>query len=65
METGTIVSGGVNRSSPPQAKIALFMHRFRGRDDVFARPSSARSGKSGYTPACANEWVRDFATSPA
>ena len=59
------MSGGVNRSSPPQAKIALFMHRFRGRDDVFARRfESARSGKSGYTPACANEWVRGLCDKP-
>ena len=56
---------GVNRSSPPEAKIALFMHRFRGRDDVYARRfESARSGKSGYTPACANEWVRGLCDKP-
>ncbi|MBI4516911.1 MAG: DEAD/DEAH box helicase family protein [Deltaproteobacteria bacterium] len=39
------------------AKLALFRTLFRGREDVFPRRwENARSGKSGYSPACANEW---------
>ena len=35
----------------------LFRSLFRGREDVFARRwESRRTGKSGYSPACANEW---------
>jgi len=50
----------VNNQSPPAAKIALFRSLFRGRDDVYPRRfESRRTGKSGYQPACANEWVRD------
>jgi superfamily II DNA or RNA helicase len=38
-------------------KVALFRRLFRGRTDVFpVRWESRTSGKSGYAPACANEW---------
>lgn len=38
-------------------KVALFRRLFRGRTDVYpVRWDSTTSGKSGYTPACANEW---------
>ena len=49
----------VTRLSPPEAKIALFRSLFRGRDDVYPRRfESRKTGKSGYQPACANEWAR-------
>ena len=36
----------------------LFRAMFRGREDVYARRYvSAKSGKSGYSPACAVEWA--------
>jgi superfamily II DNA or RNA helicase/very-short-patch-repair endonuclease len=51
--------GPVNNHSPPAAKIALFRSLFRGRDDIYPRRfESLRTGKSGYQPACANEWAR-------
>src|SRR5579859_829228 len=38
-------------------KIALFRELFRGRTDVYpARWESKSTGKSGYAPACTNEW---------
>lgn len=38
-------------------KIALFRSLFRGRTDIYPlRWESKTSGKSGYTPVCANEW---------
>ena len=38
-------------------KIALFRHLFRGRPDVYPiRWESKKTGKSGYAPACTNEW---------
>ena len=38
-------------------KVALFGRLFRGRTDVYpVRWESKNSGKSGYAPACANEW---------
>jgi len=51
----------VHRHSPPEAKIALFRSLFRGRDDVYPRRfESRKTGKYGYQPVCANEWVRDL-----
>ena len=47
----------VTSASPAADKIALFRSLFVGRADVFPRRwENARSGKSGYAPACANEW---------
>jgi len=38
-------------------KVALFRHLFRGRTDIYPiRWESKSTGKSGYSPACANEW---------
>jgi len=51
--------GPVNNHSPPAAKIALFRSLFRGREDIYPRRfESRKTGKSGYQPACANEWAR-------
>ena len=42
---------------PTAQKLALFGRLFRGRPDVFpVRWESKTTGKSGYAPACANEW---------
>jgi hypothetical protein len=39
-------------------KVALFRSLFRGREEIFPRRwENAKIGKSGYSPACANEWV--------
>ena len=51
--------------SSPEEKIRLFQSRFRGREDVFAkRFENRRTGKSGYAPACRNEWVRGICNKP-
>lgn len=55
----------VNNHSSPEEKIAFFRSLFRGREDVFARRwQSAASGKSGYSPACANEWKPGLCPKP-
>ena len=42
-------------------KVRYFMSLFRGRADVFAKRWEKKDGsKSGYSPACKNEWVRGF-----
>jgi len=57
--------GCVHLQSPSQAKIALFRSLFRGREDVFARRfESRKTGKSGYAPACGNEWIRGICEKP-
>lgn len=46
-------------------KVALFGALFRGRTDVYPRRwENARTGKSGYSPHCANEWKRDVCRKP-
>ena len=49
----------VNQQSSAEVKIRLFRSLFRGREDVYPRRfESRKTGKSGYAPACSNEWVR-------
>ncbi len=65
MPPWTSTRGPIDRTSTPQAKIALFRSLFRGRDDVYARRfESRKTGKSGYAPACSNEWVRGVCEKP-
>jgi hypothetical protein len=60
-----LVAPAVDRHSGASAKIALFRSLFRGRDDVYPRRfESRKTGKSGYAPACANEWVRGICEKP-
>lgn len=60
------MSMAVSQSSPAHAKIALFRSLFRGREDVYARRfQSRKTGKSGYAPACAHEWLRGVCEKPA
>lgn len=48
----------VRAHSSAQEKIELFLSVFKGREDVYARRyHSTKTGKSGYTPVCKNEWV--------
>ena len=56
----------VDYSSSPTAKITLFRSLFRGRDDVYSRRfESRKTGKSGYQPACGNEWMPGLCRKPA
>lgn len=49
----------------PHEKVALFRSLFRGRTDVFpVRWESKTTGKSGYAPACLNEWVAGICHKP-
>ena len=55
----------VTGQTPVPAKIALFRSLFRGREDVYPRRfESRKTGRSGYQPACANEWIRGVCEKP-
>lgn len=55
----------VTNHSPPEEKIALFRGLFRGREDVYPRRfENRKTGKSGYSPVCGNEWVRGVCEKP-
>jgi hypothetical protein len=60
-----VISRAVDQTSSSEAKIALFRSLFRGRDDVYPRRfESRKTGRAGYAPACANEWVRGVCEKP-
>lgn len=44
--------------------LQLFISLFQGRADVFAKRWENRQGRSGYSPACRNEWVRGICRKP-
>ena len=49
----------------PQEKIALFLHLFGCRRDVYPkRWENLKTSKSGYAPACRNEWKPGICKKP-
>ena len=46
-------------------KVAIFQRLFKGRSDMYpVRWESRTSGKSGYAPACGNEWKPGICEKP-
>ena len=59
------LNDAIDQRSPPDAKIALFRALFRGREDVYPRRyESRKTGRTGYQPVCANEWVQGICEKP-
>ena len=55
----------ITHDSPTTEKIKLFRSFFRGREDVYPRRfENRKTNKSGYAPACNNEWVRGICEKP-
>ena len=55
----------VNQQSSPQEKVALFRSYFKGREDIYPkRFESIKTGRSGYSPVCGNEWVKGVCEKP-
>jgi superfamily II DNA or RNA helicase len=55
----------LNANANPAEKIQLFMSLFKGRNDVYAKRWESKDGtRSGYSPACRNEWKRDLCGKP-
>lgn len=50
--------------APQKDNITIFRSLFRGREDVFPIRWENKQGRSGYSPACANEWNRLFCKKP-
>lgn len=59
IETDLITNG-----SSPDKKVAFFQSLFRGREDVYPVRWQGKNGKSGYSPACANEWKQAVCRKP-
>lgn len=55
----------VTNNSPSIEKIGLFRRMFAGRPDVFpVRWENRKAGRSGYSPACSNEWAKGICGKP-
>ena len=64
-EAATVPATTLTAASSAAEKIALFRSLFAGRTDVFpARWENSKNGRSGYAPACANEWVKGICGKP-
>ena len=60
-----VTGGTLTQHASAAEKIALFRSLFRGRDEVYPRRfESRKTGRSGYQPACGNEWVRGVCEKP-
>jgi superfamily II DNA or RNA helicase len=51
-----VEKGTIHNYSSPKEKIAVFRSLFRGREDVYPNRWESKTGRSGYSPACKNEW---------
>ncbi|MGM0878497.1 MAG: TOTE conflict system archaeo-eukaryotic primase domain-containing protein [Bacillota bacterium] len=47
-----------------QERLSLFKELFRGREDVYALRWESINGRSGYSPACENEWHHTLCKKP-
>jgi len=45
-------------------KVSIFKNLFRGRTDIFATRWQNSQGRSGYSVACSNEWVKRICEKP-
>jgi hypothetical protein len=62
---GTAAIEAATAPSTSAEKVALFKTLFRGRTDVFPKYwENAKTGRKGYSPASANEWVRGVCEKP-
>ena len=53
-----------NLHASPESKINLFLSYFKGRNDVYPFRWESKNGRSGYSPACWNEWQPKICNKP-
>lgn len=64
-EQPLFVDTPITIGSPSTDKVALFRRLFAGRSEVFpVRWENTKVGRSGYSPACTNEWVKGICGKP-
>jgi len=69
LQVAAATAAPVTAASPAAEKVGLFRRLFVGRADVFPIPipirwEDIRTKRSGYAPACANEWVKGTCGKP-
>jgi len=62
--TSSTGAASLRYDSPTTDKIALFRSLFRGRVDVYPVRWESKTGRSGYSPACNNEWAPGICEKP-
>jgi superfamily II DNA or RNA helicase len=60
----SVAGASVRYDSPTADKVALFRSLFRGREDLYPIRWESRAGRSGYSPACNNEWAPGICEKP-
>ncbi len=60
----TELAKNFNLHASPEAKIDLFLSYFKGRSDVYPFRWESKNGRSGYSPACWNEWQPKICNKP-
>ena len=64
-ERAALADAPVTNNSSSAEKIELFRRLFAGRPDVFpVRWENRKTGGSGYSPACSNEWANGICGKP-
>jgi len=53
-----------NLHASPEAKIELFLSYFKGRENIYPFRWESKNGRSGYSPACWNEWQPNICNKP-
>jgi superfamily II DNA or RNA helicase len=60
-----ITGATVTQNSSSQDKVKLFRRLFKGRDDIYPkRWENSKTEKSGYAPACNNDWKPNICEKP-
>jgi superfamily II DNA or RNA helicase len=59
------INSPINKFSPPDEKIKLFMSLFCGRTDVYAKRCYSKNFDSSYyIPACKSDWIKGICERP-
>jgi superfamily II DNA or RNA helicase len=53
-----------NLYASPESKVELFLSYFKGRSDIYPFRWESKNGRSGYSPACWNEWQPKVCNKP-
>jgi len=51
-----LLANNFNQYAPVEDKIELFLSYFKGRPNIYPFRWESKNGRSGYSPACWNEW---------
>jgi len=54
----------ISDSFSQERKVSIFRSLFRGRTDIFANRWQNQQGRSGYSVACNNEWIKGVCNKP-